>query len=110
MLATLLATQPMLVGVRAEAIRVQESIHAQADAALLVAAEMIARLRHTFLKAFAADVRQQLLRVGQRDLMLQLAHYLCRLPLQRFAVHQCALFLCFSLNYIGIFLETTLLF
>lgn len=47
----------MVVGVRAEAVRVEESIHAEADAALLAATEMISRLGHAFLKAFTADVR-----------------------------------------------------
>lgn len=98
MLATLLPSQPMGVGVRAEAIRVEESIHAQPDAVLFAPTEMISRLGHTFLEAFAADVREQLLRVGQRDLMLQLAHYLPRLPLEWFAVHQCVHTICSTTN------------
>lgn len=78
--SSLLALQPQAIGVSTETIRVEEAIHAQANAAALVAAEMIARLRHTLLVALAGYVCQQLLRIGQRYLMLQLAHYQRRLP------------------------------
>lgn len=109
-LATLLALQPQAVGVCTEAIRVDEAIHAQADAAPLVAAEMIARLRHTLLVAFAGDVGEQLLRIGQCYLMLQLAHYQRRLPRPVvFAVHQCYLSVV-QLCMLGLLFKTSMCF